>query len=74
MYVGLHGRRYDKCIEHYNKGGTTGRIHVFDGFCGTHKGSRMRVRFITEYAWQHHFVTNMFIRPTVCGWVCSLLH
>jgi ATP-dependent phosphoenolpyruvate carboxykinase len=22
-----------------------------------------QVRFLTELAWQHHFVTNMFIRP-----------
>ena len=24
----------------------------------------MKVRFIMEVAWQAHFVTNMFIRPT----------
>ncbi|MDY6005125.1 MAG: phosphoenolpyruvate carboxykinase (ATP), partial [Parabacteroides sp.] len=28
------------------------------------KDTRMAVRFIVEVAWQAHFVTNMFIRPT----------
>ncbi|MBQ6437458.1 MAG: phosphoenolpyruvate carboxykinase (ATP) [Bacteroidales bacterium] len=40
------------------------RLFVVDGFCGTHKDTRMKVRFIMEVAWQAHFVTNMFIRPT----------
>ena len=39
------------------------RLFVVDGFCGTHKDTRMKVRFIMEVAWQAHFVTNMFIRP-----------
>ena len=40
------------------------KLYVVDGFCGTHKSSRMAVRFIMEVAWQAHFVKNMFIRPT----------
>ena len=39
------------------------RLFVVDGFCGTNKDTRMKVRFIMEVAWQAHFVTNMFIRP-----------
>jgi phosphoenolpyruvate carboxykinase (ATP) len=39
------------------------RLFVVDGFCGTHKDTRIKVRFIMEVAWQAHFVTNMFIRP-----------
>jgi phosphoenolpyruvate carboxykinase (ATP) len=39
------------------------RLFVVDGYCGTHKDTRMKVRFIMEVAWQAHFVTNMFIRP-----------
>ena len=39
------------------------RLFVVDGFCGTHKDTRMKVRFSMEVAWQAHFVTNMFIRP-----------
>ncbi len=33
-------------------------------FCGANEATRMKVRFIMEVAWQAHFVTNMFIRPT----------
>ena len=39
-------------------------MYVVDAFCGTNKDSRMKVRFIVEVAWQAHFVTNMFIRPS----------
>ena len=39
-------------------------LFVVDGFCGANKDTRMAVRFIMEVAWQAHFVTNMFIRPT----------
>ncbi|MBO7574981.1 MAG: phosphoenolpyruvate carboxykinase (ATP), partial [Bacteroidales bacterium] len=39
------------------------RLFVVDGFCGTHKDTRMKIRFVMEVAWQAHFVTNMFIRP-----------
>ncbi len=37
---------------------------MFDGYCGANADTRLRVRFITEVAWQAHFVTNMFIRPS----------
>ena len=40
------------------------RLFVVDAFCGANKDTRMAVRFIMEVAWQAHFVTNMFIRPT----------
>ena len=39
-------------------------LYVVDAFCGTNKDTRLAVRFIMEVAWQAHFVTNMFIRPT----------
>ncbi|MCR3755301.1 MAG: phosphoenolpyruvate carboxykinase (ATP) [Sodalis sp. Psp] len=41
------------------------RLFIIDAFCGTNKDSRLRVRFITEVAWQAHFVKNMFIRPSI---------
>lgn len=41
------------------------RLFVVDAFCGVNTDSRLKVRFITEVAWQAHFVTNMFIRPAV---------
>ncbi len=40
------------------------KLYVVDCFCGANKDTRMAVRFIMEVAWQAHFVTNMFIRPT----------
>lgn len=41
------------------------RLFVVDAFCGANENSRLAVRFVMEVAWQAHFVTNMFIRPTV---------
>jgi phosphoenolpyruvate carboxykinase (ATP) len=40
------------------------RLYVVDAFCGANEDTRLKVRFIVEVAWQAHFVTNMFIRPT----------
>lgn len=40
------------------------KLYVVDAYCGTNKDTRLKVRFIMEVAWQAHFVTNMFIRPT----------
>ncbi len=40
------------------------KLYVVDGFAGANENSRIKVRFIMEVAWQAHFVTNMFIRPT----------
>ncbi len=40
------------------------RLFVVDAWCGANPDTRLGVRFITEVAWQAHFVTNMFIRPT----------
>jgi len=39
-------------------------LYVVDAFCGTNPDTRLSVRFVMEVAWQAHFVTNMFIRPT----------
>ncbi|MBD3824722.1 MAG: phosphoenolpyruvate carboxykinase (ATP) [Epsilonproteobacteria bacterium] len=38
-------------------------LYVTDVFCGASAASKRSVRFISEIAWQSHFVTNMFIRP-----------
>ncbi|GLD95547.1 hypothetical protein PINS_up020709 [Pythium insidiosum] len=51
---------YEKVTQHYSD---ADKVYVFDGYCGANPNSRKKVRFITELAWQHHFVTNMFIRP-----------
>jgi len=39
-------------------------LYVTDGFCGANEKTSSSVRFVTEFAWQSHFVKNMFIRPT----------
>jgi len=39
-------------------------IYVTDVFAGSSEASKRSVRFISEVAWQAHFVKNMFIRPT----------
>ncbi|MDE8753159.1 phosphoenolpyruvate carboxykinase (ATP) [Pectobacterium polaris] len=40
------------------------RLFIIDAFCGANPDSRLSVRFVTEVAWQAHFVKNMFIRPS----------
>ena len=44
---------------------TSPKLYVVDAFCGTNPDTRLKVRFVMEVAWQAHFVTNMFIRPSV---------
>jgi len=52
---------YDKAVAHFN---TKEKAYVFDCFCGASEKSRSKIRFVHEMAWQQHFVSNMFIRPT----------
>jgi phosphoenolpyruvate carboxykinase (ATP) len=44
---------------------TSPKLYVVDAFCGTNVDTRLKVRFVMEVAWQAHFVTNMFIRPSI---------
>jgi len=39
-------------------------IYITDVYTGASLESRRSIRFVTEVAWQAHFVKNMFIRPT----------
>ena len=48
-----------------NQLSTSKKIYVVDAFCGTNPDTRLKVRFVMEVAWQAHFVTNMFIRPSI---------
>lgn len=43
---------------------TDKKLFVVDTYCGANEDTRLKVRFITEVAWQAHFVKNMFIRPS----------
>ena len=38
-------------------------LYVTDVYSGASEASKKSIRFITEIAWQSHFVKNMFIRP-----------
>jgi len=52
-------------LFHFTKNQFSGKdIYVMDVFTGASKDSRKSIRFISEIAWQAHFVKNMFIRPT----------
>ncbi len=39
-------------------------IFVVDAYAGASPSSRKAIRFVTEIAWQAHFISNMFIMPT----------
>ena len=55
---------WDTCKEIALKELSGKRLFVVDAFCGANADTRMAIRFIMEVAWQAHFVTNMFIKPT----------
>lgn len=38
-------------------------LYVTDVYTGSTEKSRKAIRFVSELAWQSHFVSNMFIRP-----------
>ncbi|MFH0710530.1 MAG: phosphoenolpyruvate carboxykinase (ATP) [Pseudomonadota bacterium] len=38
-------------------------LYITDVFCGSSASSKRSIRFVSEIAWQSHFVKNMFIRP-----------
>lgn len=53
-----------KVVSHYTEEKNTSHpVYIFDGFCGASQNNQVHVRIVSEIAWQHHFVTNMFIRP-----------
>jgi phosphoenolpyruvate carboxykinase (ATP) len=39
-------------------------LYITDVYAGSSPASKRSVRFVSEIAWQSHFVKNMFIRPT----------
>ncbi|MCV6608705.1 MAG: phosphoenolpyruvate carboxykinase (ATP) [Campylobacterales bacterium] len=38
-------------------------LYVTDVYSGSNEKDRKAIRFVSEMAWQSHFVSNMFIRP-----------
>ena len=57
-------KAWEECKKIAIKQLSNKKLYVVDAFCGANKDTRMAVRFIMEVAWQAHFVTNMFIKPT----------
>lgn len=54
---------FDKLLKKAKNQLSNSKIYIQDAFCGASLKSRKSVRFITQVAWQAHFVKNMFIRP-----------
>ena len=55
---------FDKLLKKAKDQLSGKEIFIQDAFCGASKKSQKSVRFVTEVAWQAHFVKNMFIRPS----------
>ncbi|EKO76922.1 MULTISPECIES: phosphoenolpyruvate carboxykinase (ATP) [Leptospira] len=51
---------YKKCVNYLSHK----KLYVFDGYAGANPETRVSLRVVSEKAWQHHFCTNMFLRPT----------
>ena len=59
MSVETYTQLKDEVMFYYKN--KVDNVYVLDAFCGAHKNCAKKVRFITEKAWHHHFVKNMFI-------------
>jgi len=55
---------YEELLEVTQKQLSGKNLYIIDAFAGSSAASRRKIRFISEIAWQAHFVKNMFIRPT----------
>jgi phosphoenolpyruvate carboxykinase (ATP) len=55
---------FDELLELSQQQLSQKTLYVTDVFTGASKESRRCIRFVTEIAWQAHFVKNMFIRPS----------
>ncbi len=55
---------FDELLELSRKQLSDKDLYVTDVYSGASPASKKSVRFVTEIAWQSHFVKNMFIRPT----------
>jgi len=54
---------YDELLELVRGQLSNKDIYIIDVYAGSSPESRRKIRFVTEIAWQAHFVKNMFIRP-----------
>lgn len=60
----IDAKIFDELLELAQQQLSNKSLYVTDVYCGSSPASKRSVRFISEIAWQSHFVTNMFIRPT----------
>ena len=60
----IEKEKFDTLFDLTKKQLSGKNIYVMDVYAGASDASRRSVRFISEVAWQAHFVKNMFIRPT----------
>ena len=56
--------KFDKLYDLTKTQLSNSDIYIMDVYAGASKESRRSIRFISQVAWQAHFVKNMFIRPT----------
>ncbi len=55
---------YDSLLSVGKKQLSGKNLYITDVFCGASDTSRKSIRFITEIAWQSHFIKNMFLVPS----------
>ena len=55
---------FDKLLKLARTQLSNTNLYVMDFFVGSSKESKRAIRFVTEIAWQAHFIKNMFIEPT----------
>jgi phosphoenolpyruvate carboxykinase (ATP) len=55
---------YEDLLDNSKKQLSNKDLFITDVYCGASLDSRKSVRFITEVAWQAHFIQNMFIIPS----------
>jgi phosphoenolpyruvate carboxykinase (ATP) len=59
----IEDKVYDKLLITSKKQLSCKDLYITDVYCGASENSRKSVRFVTEIAWQAHFIKNMFIVP-----------
>ena len=55
---------FDHLLQKVQKQLSKSQVYLTDAFAGASEPSRLKVRLLTQYAWQAHFCKNMFIEPT----------
>lgn len=59
----INAQIFNELLSKAKKQLSNSNIYVQDVYCGASLQSRKAIRFVSQVAWQAHFVKNMFIRP-----------